>query len=98
MSSSSSLGFPERIWGSLAADYIVHLPKTKDTSDAIPKWFDRLTRRLRLIKRTTTDIAMDVANVFFSVIISQHGFPGTIVSDQYSKFTPELDFCKNHMD
>jgi len=86
----SSLEMPERRWGSLATDFIVHLPKTKDGYDAITTWVDRLSRRVHFIKCKTTDTAVDVADSFFTNIFKHHGLPDSIVSDRDSKFTSEF--------
>jgi len=85
-----SLEMPERRWGSLATDFIVKLPKTKDGYDAITTWVDRLTRRVHFLKCNTSDTAVDVADAFFSNIFKLHGLPDNIVSDRDSKFTSEF--------
>ena len=90
LSEPVSLEMPERRWGSLATDFIVHLPKTNDGFDAITTWVDRLTRRVHFIKCKTTDTAIDVAENFFSNIFKHHGLPDNIVSDRDSKFTSEF--------
>ena len=87
---------PERRWGSLSTDFIVHLPKTKDGYDAITTWVDKLTRRVHFIKSKTTDTAVDVADSFFTNIFKHHGLSDSIVSDRDSKFTSE--FWKRLMD
>lgn len=86
----SSLEMPERRWGSLATDFIVHLPKTKDGKDAVTTWVDRLTRRVHFIPCTVNDTAVDTANSFFSNIFKLHGFPDNIVSDRDPKFTSKF--------
>lgn len=87
MTDPTSLEMPERRWGSLATDFVVHLPKTKEGYDAITTWVDRLTRRVHFIKSRTTDTAVDCANSFFSNIFKHHGLPDSIVSDRDSKLT-----------
>ena len=82
-----SLELPDRRWGSLATDFIVKLPKTKDGFDAITTWVDRLTRRVHFVKSKTTDTAVDTASSFFSNIFKLHGLPDNIVSDRDAKFT-----------
>ena len=82
-----SLEMPERRWGSLATDFIVQLPRTKDGYDAITTWVDRLTRRVHFVKSKTTDTATDVADSFFANIFKLHGLPDNIVSDRDPKFT-----------
>lgn len=86
----TSLELPERRWGSLATDFIVNLPKTRDGFDAITTWVDRLTRRVHFIKSKTTDTAVNVADTFFSDIFKHHGLPDSIVSDRDPKFTSEF--------
>jgi len=90
LTSPTSLEMPERRWGSLATDFIVKLPKTKNGYDAITTWVDRLTRRVHFIKSRTTDSAVDVANSFFEEIFKHHGLPDNIVSDRDPKFTSEF--------
>lgn len=85
-----SLEMPERRWGSLATDFIVHLPKTKGGFDAITTWVDRLTRRVHFLKCKTSDTAVDVADAFFANIFKLHGLPDSLVSDRDSKFTSEF--------
>ena len=85
-----SLEVPERRWGSLATDFIVSLPKTKDGYDAIITWVDRLTRRVHFLKAKGTDTAEDTANAFFANIFKHHGLPDNVVSDRDSKFTSKF--------
>ena len=86
----TSLEIPERRWGSLASDFIVRLPRTKDGYDAITTWVDRLTRRVHFLKSHTNDTAEDTANAFFSNIFKHHGLPDNITSDRDPKFTSKF--------
>ncbi len=61
----TSLEVPERRWGSLASDFIVKLPKTKNGYDSITTYVDRLSRRVHFIPSKDSDTAIDVANAFF---------------------------------
>ena len=90
LSEPVSLEMPERRWGSLATDFIVHLPKTKNGYDSITTWVDRLSRRVNFVKSKTTDTSIEVADTFFSNIFKHHGMPDSIVSDRDSKFTSEF--------
>ena len=85
-----SLEMPKRRWGSLATDFIVKLPITKDGYDCITTWVDRLTRRVHFVKSKSTDTAVDTAQSFFSNIFKLHGLPDNIVSDRDPKFTSEF--------
>jgi len=87
LNTPTSLEMPERRWGSLATDFIVQLPRTKDGYDAITNWVNRLSRRVHFVKSKTTDTSVNVADSFFSEIFKHHGFPDSIVSDRDSKFT-----------
>ena len=82
-----SLEVPTRRWGSVATDFIVKLPKTKNGYDSITTYVDRLSRRVHFIPCKEKDTAVDVANSFFSNLFKHHGFPDNIVSDRDPKFT-----------
>ena len=82
----TSLEAPERRWGSVATDFIVSLPKTKNGYDSITTWVDRLTRRVHFIPSKGNDTAVDVANAFFRNLFQHHGMPDSIVSDRDPKF------------
>ena len=81
---------PERRWGSLATDFIVSLPESKDGYDAVTTWVDRLTRRVHFVKSKTTDTAVDAADSFFENVFKHHGLPDNIVSDRDPKFRSEF--------
>lgn len=86
----TSLEVPERRWGSLASDFIVKLPKTKNGFDSITTYVDRLSRRVHFIPSKDSDTAVDVANAFFSNLFKLHGMPDSIVSDRDPKFTSKF--------
>ncbi len=86
----TSLEVPGRRWGSLASDFIVKLPKTKNGFDSITTYVDRLTRRVHFIPSKDSDTAVDVANAFFSHLFKHHGMPDSIVSDRDPKFTSKF--------
>lgn len=60
----SSLDMRERRWESLAADFIVQLQKTRDSSDATNTCVDRVKIRVHLFKCKRIDTAVDVAHPF----------------------------------
>ena len=82
----SSLEVPDRRWGSIATDFIVSLPLTKNGFDCITTWVDRLSRRVHFIPSKESDTAVDVANAFFKNVFKNHGMPDSIVSDRDPKF------------
>ena len=73
-------------WGSIATDFIVHLPKTKSGHDAITTYVDRFSKRVHSIAIKTTEDAIQVANNFYHEIFRLHGIPDSIVSDRDPKF------------
>ncbi len=77
---------PTRLWGSIATDFTVHLPKTKSGHDAITTYVDRFSKKVHFIARKTTDDAIQVANNFYHEIFRLHGIPDSIVSDRDPKF------------
>ena len=71
-------------------DFIVQLPKTKKSFDAILVVVDRLTKRVHFIPTYTTATAPDIAKTFFENIFRLHGLPKTIVSDRDPKFVSKF--------
>ena len=86
----NALEIPTRRWGSLATDFIVSLPKTKNGYNCITTWVDRLSRRVHFIPSKEEDTAVDVANSFYKNIFKYHGMPDSIVSDRDPKFTSKF--------
>ncbi len=86
----TSLELPKRRWDSLACDFMVKLPKTKNGYDCITSYVDRLSRSVHFIPSKDSDTAVDIANSFFSNIFRNHGMPDSIVSDRYPKFTSKF--------
>ncbi len=83
----TSLEVPERRWGSLASDFIVQLPKTKNGYDSIKTYINRLSRKVHFIPSKGSDAAVDVTNAFFGNLFKHHGMPENIVSYRDPKFT-----------
>lgn len=84
------LELPDRRWGSVAMDFITHLPTTKSGYDCITTFVDRFSKRIHLVASNGTDTAIDVANCFFDDIFRLHGIPDSIVSDRDPKFTSKF--------
>ena len=98
LTAPSPLEIPSRRWGSVAMDFITHLPRTKRGFDAITTYVDRLSRRVHFVPSRTSDTASDVAKDFFDNIFRLHGLPDSLVSDRDPKFTSRfwrqlLAFC-----
>ena len=90
MTEPTSLEVLERRWGSIASDFSVKLPKTKNGYDSITTYVDRLSLRVHFIPSKDSDTAVDVSNSFFSNLFKHHGMPDSIVSDRDPKFTSKF--------
>lgn len=98
LGSPQPLEVPSRRWGSLATDFITHLPKTSRGFDAITTYVDRFSKRVRFIPSKGSDTAMEAAADFYEHIFRLHGLPNCIVSDRDPKFTSKfwsslMDLC-----
>lgn len=85
-------GMPERAWGLLPSDFIVHLSKKKNSYDSITSWVDRLSQRVDFMKIITTDESIEVADWFFADLCKHHKMVNIIFSDRYCAFWSQ--FCK----
>lgn len=79
--------FPDRRWGSVAMDFISHLPSTERGYNATITIVDRFSRRIHFIPSKDTDTAADFAQLFFKEIFRLHGLPDSVISDRDPKFT-----------
>jgi hypothetical protein len=86
----SPLEMPNRRWGSVATDFITHLPKNKEGYNCITTWVDRLSRRVQFIPSRSSDTAVDDAKSFYCHVFKQHGLPDEIVYDRDPKFTSKF--------
>jgi len=85
------LDIPKQAWESIAMDFIVKLPKSKEpgtgtTYDAIYVVADRLTKRGYFIPWNEEMGAEDTAYLFERHIAANHGTPAEIVSDRDTRF------------
>ena len=81
------LPIPERPWTSISMDFIVQLPKTSSSFDAITVFVDRLMKMIHLCPGKTTNSAAIVMQQFLDTIFKHHGLPRQIISDRDSHFT-----------
>lgn len=79
--------FPDRRWGSIAMDFITHLPQTFNNFNSITTVVDRFSRRIHLMASKDSDSAIDTANTFVREIFILHGIPNSITSDRDPKCT-----------
>lgn len=68
------LELPERQWGSIATDFVTHLPVTESGYDCITTFVDRFSKRVRLVPSKSTDTAVDVAECFFLISLNSTAF------------------------
>ena len=81
------LPIPSRNWQQITMDFIVRLPKTKNGSDAIVVFVDRMSKMVHFQAMTTNATAPEVAKLLFDNVFRLHGMPEVIVSDRDAKFT-----------
>ena len=96
-----SAGFPSRAWLSIAWDFIVKLPKSKQRVtnamyDSILVINDRLTKRAYFEPYKEASDAEDLAYTFLRVVVANHGLPEEIFSDRDKLFTSK--FWRSLMD
>jgi transposase InsO family protein len=68
-------------------DFIVGLPRTRDSYDPIWVIVDRLTKVAHFIPMKTTYSGAQLADLYTSRIVCLHGVPKKIVSDRGTQFT-----------
>lgn len=81
------LPVPTKPWSSIALDFLVKLPTTKENHDSILVITDRMTKFAHFIPcREEGLTAPDFALLFYRHIFPIHGLPNDIVSDRGSLF------------
>ena len=90
-----SPAMPKGAWSSIALDFIVKLPKSKEPLtgkeyDSIMVIVDRLTKYVHLVPYSESSTAEDLAYTFTKVIFAQHGMPDEIISDRDKLFTSQF--------
>jgi transposase InsO family protein len=81
------LQVPEWKWESVGMDFITGFPRSSRGNDSIWVIVDRLTKVAHFIPVKTPYRSDQLANLYLSKIVSLHGIPKTIVSDQGTQFT-----------
>jgi hypothetical protein len=69
-------------WEDIGMDFIVGLPKTTKGFDSIWIIIDRLTKITHFLPVKTDYLVAVYAQLYIARILSLHGVPKTIVSDQ----------------
>jgi hypothetical protein len=84
------LPIPGRRWEVVSLDLITGLPTTEEGNDAIAVFVDKLSKMVHLVACHETDGALEVANMFVSVVFRSHGVPKTLLTDRDPRFTSNL--------
>jgi hypothetical protein len=81
-----SLLVPNWKWDDISMDFIVGLSKTSKRYDSIWVIVDRVTKTAHFLLVKTKYPVVTYAQVYIARILSLHGVPRTIVSDQGPQF------------
>ncbi|KAH8193607.1 hypothetical protein TruAng_012226 [Truncatella angustata] len=86
---------PDRAWKSVAMDFIVKLPLSKEPMtgieyDSILVITERLTKYAYFIPYKEASNAEELAYAILRVVISQHGLPDEFISDRDKLFTSKF--------
>ena len=81
------LNIPQWKWEDITMDFVVGLPRTKDSHDAIWVIVDRLTKSAHFLPVRTTYTMDKYAEIYVKEVVRLHGVPLSIVSDRDSRFT-----------
>ncbi|GKC49192.1 reverse transcriptase domain-containing protein [Tanacetum coccineum] len=74
-------------WENIIMDFVTKLPKTSTGQDAIWVIVDRLTKSAHFLPMKKTDSMEKLTRQCLKEVVSRHGVPVLIISDQDSKFT-----------
>jgi hypothetical protein len=86
---------PPKPWKSIALDFVVKLPLSKDPItkvdyDSICVITDRFTKYAYMVPFLETNDADDMAQVFLRTIFANHGTPDEVISDRDKLFTSKF--------
>jgi hypothetical protein len=81
------LNIPEWKWEEIGMDFIIGLPLTPKKKDMFWVIVDRLTKSAHLLAVNQKDSGEKLVSLYVQEVVSKHGVPKTIVSDQGSVFT-----------
>jgi hypothetical protein len=86
---------PAKAWSSIAWDFVVKLPLSKEPVtmieyDSIFVITDRLTKYAYMIPYKETCTAEDLAYTFLRTVFANHGLPDEIISDRDKLFTSKF--------
>ncbi|KAL2252851.1 UNVERIFIED_CONTAM: Transposon Tf2-11 polyprotein [Sesamum indicum] len=81
------LTIPEWKWEKTTMDFVIRLPRTFRTHDAIWVIVDRLTKSSYFLSIRQNDSLDKLIELYVSEIVRLHGIPTSIVSDRDPRFT-----------
>jgi hypothetical protein len=89
------LPVPQKAWKSIAFDFIVKLPLSKEpmtgvTYDSIWVVTERVTKYGYFVPYKESSDARELAYAFLKTVVSQHGLPDEIISDRDKLFTSKF--------
>ncbi|GKA98422.1 reverse transcriptase domain-containing protein [Tanacetum coccineum] len=73
-------------WENITMDFITKLPKTSTGQDTIWVIVDRLTKSAHFLPMKETDSMEKLTRQYLKEVVSRHGVPVSIISNQDSKF------------
>nr|GEY44297.1 putative reverse transcriptase domain-containing protein [Tanacetum cinerariifolium]GEY44298.1 putative reverse transcriptase domain-containing protein [Tanacetum cinerariifolium] len=74
-------------WENITIDFVTKLPKTTTGQDAIWVIVNQLTKSAHFLPMKETDSMEKLTRQYLKEVVSRHGVPVLIISDQDSKFT-----------
>nr|GEW21106.1 reverse transcriptase domain-containing protein [Tanacetum cinerariifolium] len=77
-------------WENITVDFVTKLPKTSTGQDTIWVIVDRLTKSAHFLPMKETDLMEKLTRQYLKEVVSRHGVPVLIISDQDNKFTSQL--------
>ncbi|GKA38049.1 putative reverse transcriptase domain-containing protein [Tanacetum coccineum] len=74
-------------WENITLDFVTKLPNTSTCQDTIWEIVDRLTKSAQFLPIKETDSMEKLTRQYLKEVVSRHGVPVSIISDQDSRFT-----------
>ncbi|GJY85423.1 putative reverse transcriptase domain-containing protein [Tanacetum coccineum] len=78
---------PQWKWEKITMEFVTKLPKTSRGYDTIWVIVDRLTKSTHFLSMKEIDTMERLTRLYLKKVVSRHGVPVSIISDQDSRFT-----------